>query len=222
MDINMKIENPNWREIRKLYDKMNDPFETMALQSVSNTLKQTAEDTELNLSEQMGPSGVARKFWSVPMELLYEEKGYIVGNIFVLAQVSITQSTIIFQKLREYCNNKSSFPKKKQAILDFKSNIISNENISEISLIDSVANYFKHQDEWPSTWVSLDEDKYPTMKRVKEIGMTPQLLTDNMEIALHTLGVSDDISLITNIVQLWRENLASELLKDSAIASSVH
>jgi len=170
----------------------------------------------------MGPSGVARKFWSVPMELLHEEKGYSVGNIFVLAQVSITQSTIIFQRLREYCDNKDCFPKRKQAILDFKSNTISNGNISEISLIDSVANYFKHQDEWPTGWVSTNEDKYPTMKTVKEIGMVPQLLTDNMEIALFTLGVSDDISSITNIVQQWRENLASELLKDSAIASSVN
>ncbi len=214
--------NSNWREIRKLYEKMNDPFETMALQSVSNTLKQTSEDTESNLSEQMGPSGVARKFWSVPMELLHEEKGYSVGNIFVLAQVSITQSTIIFQRLRGYCDNKDCFPKKKQAILDFKSNTISSGNISEISLIDSVANYFKHQDEWPTEWVSTNEDKYPTMKTVKEIGMAPQLLTDNMEIALFTLGVSDDISSITNIVQQWRENLASELLKDSAIASSVN
>jgi len=217
----MIIENPNWSEIRRLYDKLSDPFETMALQSVSYSLKQTAENTESYLSEQMGPYGIARKFWSVPMELAYEEKGYSVGNIFVLAQVSITQSTIIFQKLREYCNNKDCYPKKKQAILDFKSNIISNGNISEISLIDTVSNYFKHQDEWPSTWISPDEDKYPTMKRVKEIGMTPQLLTDNMEIALHTLGVSDDISLITNIVQVWRENLASELLRDSAIASVI-
>ena len=214
--------NPNWREIRKLYEKMNDPFETMALQSVSNTLKQTSENTESNLSEQMGPNGVARKFWSVPMELLHEEKGYSVGNIFVLAQVSITQSTIIFQRLREYCDNKDCFPKKKQAILDFKSDTINNGNISKISFIDSVANYFKHQDEWPSEWISTNEDKYPTMRTVKEIGMVPRLLTDNMEIALFTLGVSDDISSITNIVQQWRENIASELLKDSTIASSVN
>jgi len=214
--------NPNWCEIRNLYDKMNDPFETMALQSVSNGLKQTSEDTELNLFEQMGPSGVARKFWSVPMELLHEEKGYIVGNIFVLAQVLITQGTIIFQKLREYCDDKDYFPKKKQAILDFKSNTINNGNISEISLIDSVANYFKHQDEWPSEWISTNEDKYPTMKTVKEIGMVPQLLTDNMEIALFALGISDDVSSITNIVQQWRKNLARELIKDSAIASLIN
>jgi len=38
--------NPNWREIRNLYEKVNDPFETMALQSVSNTLKLTSEDAE--------------------------------------------------------------------------------------------------------------------------------------------------------------------------------
>ena len=29
----MVITNPNWHEIKKLYDKMNDLFETMALQS---------------------------------------------------------------------------------------------------------------------------------------------------------------------------------------------
>jgi hypothetical protein len=39
------------------------------------------QDTQ---TTEMGPSGVARKFWSVPMELLHEEKGYSVGNIFSL------------------------------------------------------------------------------------------------------------------------------------------
>jgi hypothetical protein len=59
------------------------------------------------------------------------------------------------------------------------------------------------------------------METVKNIGMKPQLLTDNIEIALNVLGVSDDILGITNIVQSWRETLASELQKDSAIAGSI-
>lgn len=219
----MTTANPNWREIRNLYEKMTDPFETMALQSVSKTLKQNLEETEKLFYERMGTEGVAKGFWSVPEELLYEEKGYLFGNIFVLAQVAITQSTILFQKLREYCENKDCFPKQRKAIFEFKSNTVKgfNINISEISLIDAVANYFKHQDEWPSNWMSANDDRYPTMKIVKEIGMEPQLLTDNIEIALNVLGVSNDISCITSIVQRWREELANELQKDSAIAGSI-
>lgn len=215
--------NQNWREIRILYEKMTDPFETIALQSVSNILKQNLEETEVMFYEHMRPEGVARKFWSVPAELLHEEKGYVIGNIFVLAQVAITQSAILFQRLREYCKNKDCFPKNKKAILAFKSNTIENFTISEIALIDSVANYFKHQNEWPLDWTSdPDNKKNSTMEIVKEIGMEPQSLTDNIEIALHTLRVWNDISSITNIVQQWRECLTKELLKDPAIKSSVN
>jgi hypothetical protein len=217
----MTTTNPNWREIRILYEKMTDPFETMALQSVSGALIQTLEETEELLCANMGKEGVARGYWTVSEELLHEEKGYLVGNIFVLAQVAITQSTILFQKLREYCDNKDCLPKQKKAIFEFKSNAVNGLNISEISLIDSIANYFKHQDEWPSNWVSTANNGYPTMETVKNIGMKPQALTDNIEIALNVLGVSDEISEITDIVQNWREMLASELLKDSAIAGSI-
>ena len=217
----MTTTNPHWREIRILYEKMIDPFETMALQSGSKTLKQNLEETEELLYANMGTEGVARRYWTVPEELLHEEKGYLIGNIFVLAQVAITQSTILFQKLREYCDDKDCFPKQKKAIFEFKSSTVNGLNISEISLIDSIANYFKHQNEWPSNWVSTTNNSYPTMETVKNIGMKPQLLTDNIEIALNVLGVSDDISGITNIVQSWRETLASELQKDSAIAGSI-
>jgi hypothetical protein len=70
-----------------------------------------------------------------------------------LAQVAITQSTILFQKLREYCDDKDCLPKRKKAIFEFRSSTVNGLNISEISLIDSIANYFKHQDEWPSTQI---------------------------------------------------------------------
>ena len=201
---------------------MIDPFETMALQSVSKALQENLSETESMLHENMGFNGVARKFWSVPEELLYEEKGCIIGNIFVLAQVAITQSTILFQRLREYCERKDCLPKQKRIILEFKSRAIEGLNLSGITLIDSVANFFKHQDEWPSNWDSCAKGKYPTMNTVKKIGMTPQPLMDNIVLSLHALGIYDDICSITNIVQKWREGLASELLKDSAVASSVN
>jgi hypothetical protein len=217
----MTTANPHWCEIRILYEKMIDPFETMALQSVSKALKQILEEADELLYANMGTEGVARGYWTVPEELLHEEKGYLIGNIFVLAQVAITQSTILFQKLRGYCDKKDRFPKQKKKIYEFRSNTVNGLNISEISLIDAIANYFKHQDEWPSNWVSTNNNSYPTMEIVKNIGMKPQLLTDNIEIALNVLGVSGDISGVTNIVQSWRETLASELQKDPAIAGSI-
>jgi hypothetical protein len=58
----MTTTNPNWHEIRSLYEKMIDPFETMALQSVSNSLKQILDETEGLFYARMGTEGVARGY----------------------------------------------------------------------------------------------------------------------------------------------------------------
>lgn len=224
----MNIISPptEWRKIRMLYEKLQDPFVMMPMQSVIKHLDEGFSEVETNFFMRMGRDGVARKFWDVPTELLHEEKGLFVGNIFILAQVAIVQTVAIFGKLRTLCENSDRFPAKKDAILEFKSEVSICGNFRKITIIDSVANYFKHQYEWSDDWSGEDEQsvrtQIKTIRFVKSLGMTPsQDLTENMGVAINKLGISNDLIEISDILISWREELARQLLTDPKIANSI-
>lgn len=212
-----------WREIRILHNELHDPFVMMPMQSAAASLSQALSEVESNFNEQMHPYGVSRKYWDVTMELLHEEKGFIIGNAFVLSQVAIAQAVAIFSRLRGHCRNCGVLPNKKEAILKFESEITSLSGLSEIIVIESVANYFKHQHDWPENWdeSAAKDIQKPTLRVVKSIGMTPGDLTDNMTIALHDLRTTENLASIAYKVQSWRERLALRLSNEPEIANSI-
>jgi hypothetical protein len=221
IELNTDPTEVAWREIRKLHNELHDPFVMMPMQSAAVSLNQALSEVESHFNERT--YGVSRKYWDVPMELLHEEKGFIIGNAFVLAQVAIAQAVAIFGRLRKHCNNCGVFPDKKEAILNFESETTLHSGLSEIIVIESVANYFKHQHEWPEDWdesaaIGIQKN---TLRVVMRIGMTPRDLTDNMAIALSDLNSTDDLASIAYKVQLWRERLALRLSNEPEIANSI-
>lgn len=213
----------SWREVRILHNELRDPVVMMPIQSVTTSLNEALILVETNFNERMGPYGVARKFWDVPSELLYDERGLLIGNAFVLAQVSIAQAVAIFGKLRNYCGSPNDLPDKKDAIMNFKSESSIFSGLSQIVVIETTANYFKHQHEWPNDW---DESKargvqVNTLRNVKSIGMTPNDMTANMDRALSDLGAEYDLRLLSFIVHSWREKLAHQFSIDPKIADSI-
>lgn len=222
MELNKTIEVA-WREIRKLHNELHDPFVMMPMLNAAASLGEALSEVESNFIERMGPYGVARKIWDVPTELLHEEKGFLIGNAFVLAQVAIAQAVAIFKKLRKHCRNFGVFPNEKEAILKFEAETTLNSGLSEMIVIESVANYFKHQHEWPEDW---DESVAKKIQKnnlhiVKNIGMTPGDLTDNMMVALYDLRATKNVALIAYKVQSWRERLAFRLSNEPEIANSI-
>ena len=211
----------DWREIRRLHNELCDPFVMMPMESTAKSLNEALQNIDTLCSEYS--YNIARKYWDVPTELLHEEKGLFIGNVFVLAQVAIVQAVAIFQRLREFSGNCNAFPKKKDAILSFQSEITNNSNLSQIVVIEATANYFKHQYKWPNCWNTIESSgvQATTIRIAKSIGMVPGDLTVNMERSLKDLGISDDLELIVNIVSAWRENLANQFLRDSKIANSI-
>lgn len=213
--MNPDIEELEWRKIKRLQEELQNPFVMMPIQSATSSLKNSLLEIEDNFNKNMGPYGVARKYWDVPTELLYEEKGYIIVNAFVLAQVAVDQAVIIFQKLSKYCNGETVFPEKKYEIWMFESEKALQCSLSQIQIIVHVANYFKHRHEWKKNWcLSEDGQQKHTISAVQEIGMKPEYFTENMKRALWNLDDNGDLNSIVNIVQSWRERLAKKLLID--------
>ena len=211
-----------WREIRILYNELQDPFVIFPMQSAIFSLSEALSQVELSFVEQMGLCGVARKFWDVQTEILHEEKGIIIGNAFVLAQVVVAQTVVIFIRIRRHCKN-CTLPGKKETVLQFESEIALHGSLSEVMVIESVANYFKHQHEWPEDWEEKAATplQAKTLRSVKDIGMTPGDLTENMEIALRDLRIRNDLPSILHKVQSWRERLANRLSFEPEIVNSV-
>lgn len=214
--------NLNWRYVRELHDELGDPFVMIPIRGASFSLKQALFDANESFNEYMGPYGVSRKFWTVPCELIHEEKGMIIGNAFVLAQVAIAQAVSIFVKLRESSVDQNRYPKSKNGIVSYQSKNVGETDFSEVAVIDAMANYFKHYHEWPDDW---DENSAKgvqknTLQLIKSIGLSPGELTINMERGLYILDIFDnDLGKLCDIVSQWRESLSSDLSKDSNIAN---
>jgi hypothetical protein len=204
------------REIRSLLEGFEDLFALFPMQSVAKALAQSREETEEAFNSRQGLYGVARKFWDVPSELLHTEIGLLIGSAFVLGQSTLTQSNSIVNRLRALTNDPNFIPKDRAALLDLDAKIESRSGLSELVIIDTAANYFKHHYEWPPDWNSQNSSRVQkqTIENARRMRLSPSDVTDNLEIALQCLGAEHaNISNITNIIQAWREQVARRFYK---------
>ncbi|QBI04524.1 hypothetical protein [Pseudoduganella albidiflava] len=200
--------------LRYLLEHLEDPFSFFPIQCVSRSLQQLIESTDEDFISRMGPQGVARKYWDVPSELLYEEIGLLIGASFVLGQAMITQTISILNKIQELAAQTSALPSGKGAILCFHASIHTGSGLSHPCIVDLAANYFKHHSEWPEQWALSGGGSLQarTIQGCIAIGMSPGEVTDNMFAALHTLGdANSGIEIIQARIELWRERLARHL-----------
>ncbi|MCC5902749.1 MAG: hypothetical protein JJT87_12595 [Halomonas sp.] len=208
----------DWRNIRKLLEELGDPFVMMPISSAAASLNQSLLECNESFQEHMGPYGVARKFWSVPCELIYEEIGFVIGNAFVLAQVAVSQAVSICIKLKECCVDLERLPKSKLGFLKSQTGFIGDTDISKIEAINAIANYFKHYHEWPEGWIEQQAKKTQknTILTVKKLGFSEGELTDNMVRSLSLLGIyGTDLGKLCHIVSDWRESLPRLFETDS-------
>lgn len=198
-----------------LLEDLEDPFSFFPIQSVSQSLQQLVESAGEDFHSRMGPNGVARKYWDVPSELLYEEIGLLIGAAFVLGQAMITQTISIIKKIQELTSQTSGLPDGKATILCFRASSNERSGISHPCIVDLAANYFKHHNEWSEGWALCDGRglQKRTIEGCLAVGMSPRRdVTDNMFAALNALGNhSNSVQSIQASIEQWREGLARHL-----------
>ncbi|UTZ44199.1 hypothetical protein [Vibrio campbellii] len=214
----------NSYSISYLLDELGDPLSMVPMTGPAASLREGLILAFEEFERHMGECGVARRYWTVPCELCYEEIGNTIGNAFTLAQVPISQAVSIFIKLRESCNDINRYPSKKASILRYRSEINETNDLTKIEIIDVVANYYKHRHEWPDDW---DETKAKgvqksTIQMAKKMGMTNSDMTANMKYALSLLGIHNkDLTELCRIVDEWREDLAKAFHLDLHVGGQV-
>lgn len=187
------------------------------LQSVARALSEVAVESQEAFREREGPYGVARKFWDVPMELIHEEIGLLIGSAFVLGQATLTQSIAIITQIHNLSGQKPSIPNRKRDILEMEAIKNPETKMSYLVIIDTAANFFKHHHEWPIDWHLSPGSgtQAKTIVDARTLGFSGHEITDNMQIALQRLG-ADQASMadVASMIQNWRERLAKRFSQE--------
>ena len=133
-----------------------------------------------------------------------EDAEATLGIAFVAAQTYITGVVADIRKV-EVSNNKRS----KIKLLSSNSPIVK-EKITSIQLIDTVANFYKHNEEW-SNWQINDNNKR-TIETLRECGITKNTEFPCYEAAT-MLWPENKIHELTNLLSIliaWREQVLNK------------
>lgn len=187
------------------------------LQSVARSLSEVVAESQENFREREGPYGVARKFWDVTMELLHEEIGLLIGSAFVLGQIMLTQSIAIVSQLHQLSGGSAAIPSGKRELLEMEADRDPATQLSNLVIVDTAANFFKHHHEWSTEW-HLSTGKGGQAKTIADartLGFSGHEITDNMHTALHRMGIDETLMIeVANTIQNWRERLAQRFSRE--------
>jgi len=194
-----------------------DPFQIFPLESVASSLGGLVTDSYKAISERSGWWGVSRKYYSVEQEHEMEMISLLIGASFVLGQAAITQTAALALKIRELAGNPSWLPASRTEVLQTEATFNVKTRLSDLVIIDAVANYFKHHHEWPLGW-SLDKAKgaqRSTIKIALSLGFSPESEESSLHVALQSLALTErTMGSLGCSIREWRERLAEHLEGD--------
>src|SRR5437899_1653071 len=98
-------------------DRLEDPFEMFAMQSVTRALGVLAGQQEQRRFDRSDWRGVSPKYYSVEDENDMEVVEHLIGSAFVLAQATITQTVSIIKRMYEEAGSPEWIPRDKAEIM---------------------------------------------------------------------------------------------------------
>lgn len=202
-----------------LLQELEDPFLVFPIQSVGRSIAASLAEADANLVSALRDLPAARKYWSVQAEHYFDEIGLLVGAAFVLGQVLISQTVSIVEQLRQAEPSPTDFPPR-QEWMRRGSPVQIASGLSEVEIVVTSANYFKHYCEWPRDWdkptAAVSGNVARTIKNARSIGMAPGCRTENLLVSLRALGISvSRVESIADKIQSWREALAVQIRGNS-------
>lgn len=143
-----------------------------------------------------------------------EESGVmegLVGTAFVVAQTHITGIVSSIVRLHEYSaahgTQLTTSNGKKAGVVQLESAHVAASGFTRIQVIDALANYFKHSDEWKLPWSNLAGQSLKTAEVIIAIG-GEENCTGNLRRGLKILGIDKDLlDLLHREVASWGERI---------------
>ena len=128
--------------------------------------------------------------------------------------MAITQSVAISRRIREIADHPSWLPSGRIEIMELEAPIHIATGLSEVVLVDAVANYFKHHYEWPPDWSATDRHQRQTIEVVRRLGLSPGA-SENLYTAVRGLGfTTSELHRLGENLHVWRERLAAFMRRE--------
>jgi hypothetical protein len=203
------------RSAEPLLSALEDPFTTFPLESVARELTRLLEETESRRAERSRPWGEAPPFHSVDDEHDNEVGTLLIGSAFVLAQGTIEATISIINRLGQLHTDLRWFPRSKREVLAFEAPMHALTGVSQIALVNVVANYTKHHYEWPADWHNASGNQRGTVQTVLTLGLVPNGGANNFAIALRELGATPyNLSPLAKLVIDWRVRMGTRIRRE--------
>ena len=133
-------------------DRLEDPFEMFAMQSVTRSLGSLAGQQEQRRFDRSDWWGFS--YYTVEDEHDIEVVENLIGSAFVLAQAAISQAVSIIKRMHEDAGSPQWIPKDKVEIMKTAAPLHAETRQSKITLVNVAADYYKHRYEWKDEeWV---------------------------------------------------------------------
>jgi hypothetical protein len=139
----------------------------------------------------------------------------LLGTAFVVCQGRVTSVVSAAIDLVKYCSKKglpfAAYPGEKRAILKLDAPLGAGAaaSFTRIQVIDAIANYFKHRDEWKGVdWTKLNETSRRTADIIVAAGLQTGS-TGNLRRGAIALGNVDlkSMSVFVSIVDEWTQDV---------------
>jgi hypothetical protein len=190
--------------------------------NVSRPIADAAVDSEAVLdAERDDPNLFFRKAARgehEPHSLIMETQ---IGLMLVLCQTYITT---IIQRLNAFYGDYEYFvgdpipdlPRDKQLLLSTIGDRVSGTDIGVVELVDALANYFKHHEEWPADRRSMRPNERRTEKIVGRVGCDTHmtlLVAKTLSTGILSVGVDrmHDLPKLLEVVDDWKLCIGARL-----------
>jgi hypothetical protein len=145
----------------------------------------------------------------------------LLGTAFISCQTFITN--IVSEIILIHKNHNKLNPKNKLKttgdtrleILSFGEKLNNNSKYTSVQIIDAVANYYKHRDEWSFNWGNLSGKSAKTAEIIMSVGASTGC-TGNLRMASRVLGNPNYIDTFEfyKIIYRWCINLHDDYKKE--------
>jgi hypothetical protein len=151
-------------------------------------LAEAAKEQEERRFRRALPWRVSSAYYTVEDEHDIEVVEHLVGAAFVLGQAAITQAISILKRMHEEGGKPSWIPSDKVKIMEAAAPVHADTGLSKITIINAVADSYKHRYEWKDEEWSGPDIKNKTIRIAAAIGPGPKGY-HNLEHALRTRNI---------------------------------
>ena len=147
----------------------------------------------------------------------------LLGVAFVIVQTHITQvvsrTLAILRNAERMGKSFGEIRPSRDAITRTCSTLVADTQVAEVQVIDALANYFKHHDEWRGDWVNLTGKSRKTADIIVAVGAS-QGSTGNLRTGAKALGIEEfnRLERLVGIIGQWRQDLETLMEREAKLA----